>query len=144
MKDPYIKQRGPVRVQFLNPPIPDRSHDYCATRNSYDGTPDSHPIDRLIGYGETEDEAKASLFEQEAEYFDTDDQLTEEITPEMAGCSELACKIINQTFLSLDGFEPMRKQMNSTRSCDALAYAASLARIVDVVIRHHEEDKQLR
>ena len=73
MKDPFLKQRGPIKTEFVNPPIPHRGDDWSAHRpDSYDGTPDSHPTDRLIGCGETEQEAIADLIEQESEYFEPD------------------------------------------------------------------------
>lgn len=58
------------------------------------------------------------------------------LTPENTGVSQLACNIVNNTFLSLDGFEALRKQMDGpTSSYDSLAFAASLARIVENEIR---------
>ena len=52
------------------------------------------------------------------------------LTKENCGCSELACTIINKTFLSLDGFEPLRRQMDATEYT-AVHFAAELARIAD-------------
>lgn len=52
------------------------------------------------------------------------------ITPDNCGCSQLACNIVNNTFLSLDGFEAMRKQMAGTDYTDE-QFGAELARIVD-------------
>lgn len=142
--DPYIKQRGPIKTEFVHPPIPYRGNDWSAHRpNSYDGAEDSHPTARLTGWGETEEGAIADLIDQESEYFEPDGVvMTQRISPDKCGASQLACEIINETFLSLDGFAPLRKRMNSTPECDALAYAASLARLVDTVIRHHQEDNQ--
>lgn len=44
------------------PPIPDRSMDWSAVREGYDGAPDSHCI---IGRGPTEQAAIDDLIEQE-------------------------------------------------------------------------------
>ena len=52
------------------------------------------------------------------------------LTPDNCGASQLACNIINNTFLSLDGFEAMRKQMAGTEY-KAEHFGAELARIVD-------------
>ncbi len=52
------------------------------------------------------------------------------ITPEQCGASQLACNIVNETFLSLDGFAAMRKQMAGT-DYTAEHFGAELARIVD-------------
>lgn len=52
------------------------------------------------------------------------------ITPEQCGASQLACNIINETFLGLDGFAAMRKQMAGT-DYTAEHFGAELARIVD-------------
>lgn len=52
------------------------------------------------------------------------------ITPEQCGASQLACNIIIKTFLSLDGFAAMRKQMAGT-TYTAEQFGAELARIVD-------------
>jgi len=52
------------------------------------------------------------------------------ITPEQCGASQLACNIVNETFLSLDGFAAMRKQMAGT-TYTAEQFGAELARIVD-------------
>lgn len=52
------------------------------------------------------------------------------ITPEQCGASQLACNIINRTFLSLDGFAAMRKQMAGT-TYTAEQFAGELTRIVD-------------
>lgn len=52
------------------------------------------------------------------------------LSPENCGCSQVACNIINNTFLSLDGFEALRDQMDGTEY-RAAHFAAALARIVD-------------
>lgn len=52
------------------------------------------------------------------------------ITPEQCGASQLACNIVNETFLGLDGFAAMRKQMAGTEYT-AEQFGAELARIVD-------------
>lgn len=52
------------------------------------------------------------------------------ITPEQCGASQLACNIVNETFLGLDGFAAMRKQMAGTEYT-AEHFGAELARIVD-------------
>lgn len=64
-----------------------------------------------------------------------------EVTPECSGASQLACNIINATFMSLDGFEPLRKQMDQSVDYPAVAFAAELARIVD---REIKKDKDRR
>ena len=45
-----------INTQYIFPPIPVRTMDWCATYDSYDGAPDS-PNRGEIGYGETEQEA---------------------------------------------------------------------------------------
>lgn len=52
------------------------------------------------------------------------------LAPEQCGASQLACTIVNNTFLSLDGFAAMRKQMEGTEYT-AQHFGAELARIVD-------------
>lgn len=52
------------------------------------------------------------------------------LTPDTCGASQLACNIVNNTFLSLDGFAAMRKQMAGTEYT-AEHFGAELARIVD-------------
>ena len=52
------------------------------------------------------------------------------LAPEQCGASQLACNIVNNTFLSLDGFAAMRKQMEGT-TYTAEHFGAELARIVD-------------
>ncbi len=54
----------------------------------------------------------------------------ENITPANSGASQIACNIVNNTFLSLDGFAAMRKQMEGT-TYTAEQFGAELARIVD-------------
>lgn len=56
------------------------------------------------------------------------------ITPETTGCSQTACTIVNETFLSLDGFEALRQQCDSS-SYKSADFAASIARIVDRVLQ---------
>ena len=55
------------------------------------------------------------------------------LTPENCGCSELACNIINSTFLSLDGFAPMRERMDAMNlhPYASKEFAADLARVAD-------------
>lgn len=73
MTDPFFKQRGQIKTEFVNPPIGYRGDDWTAHRpDSYDGTPDSHRTDRLIGHGETEQQAIDDLILQESEYFEPD------------------------------------------------------------------------
>lgn len=62
-----------------------------------------------------------------------------ELTPENCDCSQLACNIVNSTFLSLDGFEPLRRSMNDDWSYSALAFAAELARITDRELKTAKE-----
>lgn len=50
--------KSKINVVQINPPIPSRSFDYCATRDGYEeGDP--------IGYGATEEEAALKLIEVE-------------------------------------------------------------------------------
>lgn len=58
------------------------------------------------------------------------------ITPEQCGASQLACNIVNETFLGLDGFAAMRKQMAGT-DYTAEQFGAELARIVDRNLTAH-------
>lgn len=58
------------------------------------------------------------------------------ISPAQCGASQLACNIVNATFLSLDGFDAMRKQMQGT-TYTAEQFAGELARIVDRELRSH-------
>lgn len=51
-----------IITEHVYPPIPDRSCDWSAVREGYDGAPDSHC---LIGRGATEAAAIADLVEQE-------------------------------------------------------------------------------
>lgn len=55
---------------------------------------------------------------------------TGKLTPDKCGASQLACNIVNNTFLSLDGFAALRKQMAGTEYT-AEHFGAELARIVD-------------
>ena len=65
-------------------------------------------------------------------------QQPEGITPTQSGASQLACDIVNNTFLSLDGFAALRKQMDSpTSSYGSKAFASELARITDREIRRN-------
>jgi len=52
------------------------------------------------------------------------------LTPDNCGASQIACNIVNNTFLSLDGFEAMRKQMAGT-DYTAEHFGAELARVTD-------------
>lgn len=63
------------------------------------------------------------------------------LTPDNSGASQLACNIVNNTFLSLDGFEAMRKQMAGT-TYTAEHFGAELARIVDRKIEKNEDWKE--
>lgn len=66
------------------------------------------------------------------------------LTPENCGASQTACNIINATFLTLDGFKPMRARFDT--DYDDLAFAAELARVTDREIRDSErlnEDQAL-
>jgi hypothetical protein len=55
------------------------------------------------------------------------------ITPETCGASQVACNVVNEMFLSLDGFRPMRSTF--TPNYPETAFAAELARIVDRELR---------
>lgn len=57
------------------------------------------------------------------------------LTTENTGCSQTACDIVNNTFLSLDGFAKMRHDMSSS-TCNAEQFGAGLARIIDREIRN--------
>lgn len=50
-----------INASFIYPPIPWRSHDWCATTDNYDGTDGGN---EPIGYGSTEAAAIADLIEQ--------------------------------------------------------------------------------
>lgn len=69
------------------------------------------------------------------------------LTPENSGSSQMACNIVNATFLSLDGFAKMRQDMEDDQGgYDALAFAAELARVTDREIKDNEllnEDQAL-
>lgn len=58
------RQSGTIHTSFVYPPIPDRSCDWSATFDGYDGAPDSNDI---VGRGPTELAAIADLLEQERE-----------------------------------------------------------------------------
>ena len=62
-KDPYSEKRGPIKYYQFH------QNSWSAYRNSYDGAPDAHPIDRLIGKGATKQEAAQDLIDQEHELF---------------------------------------------------------------------------
>lgn len=51
-----------IDLEYVYPPIPDRSMDWRATREDYDGAPDSRGH---VGYGRTKYEAIVDLLEQE-------------------------------------------------------------------------------
>ena len=55
--------------------------------------------------------------------------------PKHTGASDLACRIVRDTFLSLDGFEPIRKN-----NSDVLGFAAELARKIDTSLDNATED----
>jgi flagellar biosynthesis/type III secretory pathway ATPase len=57
--------------------------------------------------------------------------MPQKVTPEISGASQLACDIINDTFLSLDGFRKLRRECDQDDTYPAIAFAASLARVVD-------------
>lgn len=40
----------------------------CIDYDSYDGAPDASPVNRIIGYGNTADEARNDWIEQRSEY----------------------------------------------------------------------------
>jgi hypothetical protein len=61
------------------------------------------------------------------------------LSPDNCGCSQTACNIVNNTFMSLDGFAPLRLQMNDDTTYPAFAFAAELARITDREIRFQAE-----
>ncbi len=61
------------------------------------------------------------------------------ITPESTGCSRTACEIVNETFLSLDGFEALRRQCDDS-SYKSVDFAANIARIVDRVLVNANKD----
>ena len=54
-------------TEHVFPPIPDRSHDWSAVRDGYDGASDACKRTNLIGWGRTEAEAIADLLRQEEE-----------------------------------------------------------------------------
>ena len=60
------------------------------------------------------------------------------LTPENSGASPLACEIVNQTFLSLDGYAALRKQLDGS-TYDSLAFAASQARMIDGIMNQAKE-----
>lgn len=51
-----------IKTQYIYPPIPDRSMDWCATYDDYDGAPDA-PNRGHIGYGENQQDAIDDLVE---------------------------------------------------------------------------------
>jgi len=69
------------------------------------------------------------------------------LTPENCGCSQVACNIVNATFLALDGFAKMRADMEHDQGgYTAIHFAGELARVTDREIRDAElltEDKAL-
>lgn len=48
-----------IKTEYLNPPIPIRSHDWTAHFDGYDGAPDSGH--QCTGFGETEEQAVKDL-----------------------------------------------------------------------------------
>ncbi len=65
--------------------------------------------------------------------------MIQKITPESTGCSQTACKIVNETFLSLDGFDALRRQCDDS-SYKSVDFAANIARIVDRVLSSKNKD----
>ena len=51
------------------------------------------------------------------------------ITPENSGASQTACNIVNATFLSLDGFAALRRDLDVQNQLET--FAASIARVTD-------------
>ena len=68
-----------IITEHIKPPIPDRSCDWQAVFDNYDGAPDSHCP---IGHGPTELSAIADLLEQEESLqpISPDSQAAKEIT----------------------------------------------------------------
>lgn len=61
----YAKvNHGEVVTTHCRPPIPSNQFDWIATYEDYDGAPDAGVDGNWIGYGATEIDAIASLFEQ--------------------------------------------------------------------------------
>lgn len=65
-----------------------------------------------------------------------------QVTPEQCGASQLACNIINNTFLALDGFEPLRKQIENSETNGVLTFASELARVADREIKQQQKIDQ--
>jgi hypothetical protein len=62
-----------IRVDCVFPPIPIRTHDFCAyDEDRYDGAPDAGP--QNVGWGRTKDEALSDLCEQLAEELELDER----------------------------------------------------------------------
>lgn len=56
---------GPIIVQHVYPPIPDRQFDYCAFRDGYEPG-------LIVGWGKTQEEAIADLLELEEDAAETE------------------------------------------------------------------------
>lgn len=69
------RQSGKIHTEFVYPPIPDRSFDWSATFEGYDGAPIDYdtPSRDLIGRGPTELAAIADLLQQERDRHEEDD-----------------------------------------------------------------------
>ena len=67
-----------------------------------------------------------------------------QVTPEQCGASQLACNIINNTFLVLDGFAPLRKQLDASENNGTLTFASELARVTDREIKAQRDEDHKR
>lgn len=56
--------------------------------------------------------------------------MSQKVTPQNCGADEIACNIVNRTFLELDGFAPLRKQLDASGTNGTFTFACSLARVV--------------
>ena len=63
----------PIEATYICPPIPDRSHDWQARFDWFDGDED-----QPVGYGETEESAVIDLLKNSAD-FDDDGSIIDEI-----------------------------------------------------------------
>ena len=74
-----------ILTEHVYPPIPDRSCDWAAYRDGYDGAPDSHC---LVGRGPTEKAAIADLIELEDGRYDAmpDAEREARLADEHIGC----------------------------------------------------------
>lgn len=69
-------------------------------------------------------------------YVDEPEPLPLIVSPEQCGASQLACDIVNDAFLSLDGFEPLRNRLDESERNGALTFASHLARVTDRHLKH--------